>query len=755
MNSKDWGYSWNAPSDGRYKIELKYNLWYDVSSGSGDYTLKTKYDYGSKSRTHESRSWDIPLHADKGEFSTNGQWETAYTGNLNSGDKIGARMKTVDGNRQERYYGDFAVRVTRLDGKATVAINGQSFTTYGGGSWQYDFAEGEVIHYEVASSDGITGASWEVSVDERHAPEDVTVDVASTTGTELTTTGRLSSSRSTVANVPAGDTTVEITNSNGVGTVDVSADWVERTKTIDPAVEINSDAGSQTISYDGTLTDGTTVDLSDDIDESRIGGNVDLNVSVSESARGAPGQVGLEYGHTAPVSQSVDYVSETWSERYTISKTYDHARPDVALRIPWASDQVGYIRDYNVTVNGQAVSSDAAVEDGELVVDIGAVSAGDNVTVSANGSKVQSFDGAIQVVEPSVPGDELSTEIKVTELNPDGQFGLRVDGSELGDQLHYASEKSWTGGPAYTSHTADGIQILHADDASVGSTMTVETVPVSVMPDTGAIETLVEDAEKPTLSLRTGDTVGSSRVDIEYMDATSGDRYVLWSETEDTEIDADRGQSTVSFTTDGDAETYSIIQRDGAASTAGPGIAGPVDTRDGPPLLLFLGAVGAIIGGTVLARRRFDIKRRTLAIAAIPAIAVATQALTPLSPLTAPLEMSSQLVEMALQGIFQSNVLLVVAVGALLIGLWQLDERTSGSVPWYIRAIIVGLSLVWALETLSPGVILGGLRAGFDSMGPLIVIVLVGGGAYLIREWIQARRAPDTVVQFSAGNEEN
>ena len=40
-------------------------------------------------------------------------------------------------------------------------------------------------------------------------------------------------------------------------------------------------------------------------------------------------------------------------------------------------------------------------------------------------------------------------------------------------------------------------------------------------------------------------------------------------------------------------------------------------------------------------------------------------------------------------------------------------------------------------------------------MGPLIVIVLVGGGAYLIREWIQARRAPDTVVQFSAGNEEN
>ena len=141
--------------------------------------------------------------------------------------------------------------------------------------------------------------------------------------------------------------------------------------------------------------------------------------------------------------------------------------------------------------------------------------------------------------------------------------------------------------------------------------------------------------------------------------------------------------------------------------------------------------------------RRFNIGGWLLPVTATSLTAVAIQVLSPGSPLLRVAQLASE-----------SNAVTIGAVAALLIGMWQLDERTQGSVPWYVRGIIGLLSVVWALETISPGVILGGLRSGVESMGPLIVIVIVGGGAYLIREWIQARRAPDTVINAQLGREE-
>ena len=161
-------------------------------------------------------------------------------------------------------------------------------------------------------------------------------------------------------------------------------------------------------------------------------------------------------------------------------------------------------------------------------------------------------------------------------------------------------------------------------------------------------------------------------------------------------------------------------------------------------LILVFAGVGAVLVGTTFVSRRLGIGGWLLPATATSLTLIAVHVLAPVSPLTRVAELA-----------YQSNVVTIAAVGALLIGMWQLDERTSGSVPWYVRGIIGLLSVIWALETLSPGVILGGLRSGIESMGPLIVIVIVGGGAYLIREWIQARRAPDTVVRFSAGSEEN
>lgn len=81
------------------------------------------------------------------------------------------------------------------------------------------------------------------------------------------------------------------------GYVNVNLLWTETTVTTDPSVDISSGSGSQTVSHTGTISDGSTIDLSDSIDESLIDGSVTVSVSVSESVTSPVGQVGLEYRH--------------------------------------------------------------------------------------------------------------------------------------------------------------------------------------------------------------------------------------------------------------------------------------------------------------------------------------------------------------------------------------------------------------------------------------------------------------------------
>jgi len=81
------------------------------------------------------------------------------------------------------------------------------------------------------------------------------------------------------------------------GGLDISLSWTETTETVDPSVEIATDDGVQTIEHTGTLSSGQSVDLSDSIDESLIGGTVTVSVTVSDTVTSPVGQVGLEYRH--------------------------------------------------------------------------------------------------------------------------------------------------------------------------------------------------------------------------------------------------------------------------------------------------------------------------------------------------------------------------------------------------------------------------------------------------------------------------
>ena len=83
----------------------------------------------------------------------------------------------------------------------------------------------------------------------------------------------------------------------GGGVIEINSTWVETTETIDPEITVSSDSGTQSIGYSGILTDQEAVGLGDEIDESRIGGDVTVSVNVSEGVTGPVGQVGLEYRH--------------------------------------------------------------------------------------------------------------------------------------------------------------------------------------------------------------------------------------------------------------------------------------------------------------------------------------------------------------------------------------------------------------------------------------------------------------------------
>lgn len=540
------------------------------------------------------------------------------------------------------------------------------------------------------------------------------------------------------------------------GIVNVDIELAEVTKTSDPVVELN---GQQVATHSGTLADGKTVTV--DADETLVeNGTNTVNVSVSEGVDGPIGLVGMDYSHTAPDDRSVEYEGEAFSERYSVSKTWAEDTTDATLTIPWASDRVIDVRDVRVQTleNGEVVATDdspaTSNDDGDLVVELGDVQADQETVVTANGSKVRTYAGDINVLEPTVAGDDLATEIEVTSLDDEGRFGIDVSGTDLGDRVHYASATSWSGEEPYAEVTGDGDQFVWAADANVGSTLTLETSTIGVTPDTGAIEVVIEDSEEPRFSLRTGQTTGADAVDVTYTDTLSGERYVLWSVTEEREIDVDRASSPVYFTTDGDSATYTILQRDREGSAVGG--SAPASTSSAAPMVLVLPVAGISVAGLFWAGRRFGGARGVrgnvgLLMASTVVSVAAVELVTPGSLLGT----IYQSTVFALGDAAAGGIGAMVAALATLVGMWQLNERTERDVPPWVLVPAVSLSIVVALEAIRPGSVLGVLEEVLAEVGALLALILVAFAIYRWRQRNQVEQTeastPDTEVTLDLG----
>jgi len=572
-------------------------------------------------------------------------------------------------------------------------------------------------------------------------PATVSVDIGNDGTTDATVDAPVSGTNSASVDLSLSTDTVAISADNRIETVSLS--FSERTETTDPTIQLNSES----VSHPETLADGETTSLSIPASELQTGTNR-VNVSVGDgtlSSDAPPAAVGLELSHDASDEQTVDYGAETWSERYNISRTYGDATENPTLTIPFEGEVVD-INSVDVRRNGSSWGPPAAwtLDNTTLTIEFDPVDAGETLEVRAIGRKVRTVNGDIEVLEPTVEGDSLNSKIEITDRSE--EFAIDVSGS---DRIHYTAEESWSASSHAVVESGGG-QELRLPEASVGSQTRVRTAPINVVPESGASEVVIEDVDEPRFQISEGNTTGASNVDVTYYDTLSGERYVLWSESQEREIDADRAESPVAFRTDGDADTYTIRQM--AAPDSGVGGA-PVESRDvGAPLVLVVPAVGISVTGLFWAGRRFGGARgiRGNALLLVGSTVVAIAAVELVAPGTISSIVSTFV--FALSDSVAGGLGAAVAAVAVFVGLWQLQQRTSADIPWWVIGPAMGIAAVAALEAIRPGSVLGALEVVLSEYGGLVVLgglALVGYVIYQRRQTQQAEAStPDTAVDF-------
>ncbi|MDR5657285.1 surface glycoprotein [Halodesulfurarchaeum sp. HSR-GB] len=548
--------------------------------------------------------------------------------------------------------------------------------------------------------------------------------------------------------------------------------FTEVTQTQDPGVELN---GAEWANHTGTLADGETVQTTLSKETLQSGTNT-INVSTPElSADAPPMQVEVDYSHDAQDDQDVDYSAEKFSERYSVSKTYSSDRQNPTLTIPFADTAIS-IRDAEYSKNGGdwQAADNWVVENTTGEISLPDMQANDTVDVRVNATKVAVDNGAIEVLEPTPVADDLNSKIEITEHRP--EFEMLVSGAD-DDRVIYAEEKSWSEANDSSLIDASGSQTVRFPEAGVGSTATLRQAPLWAEPEND-VAISVDSGSEPRFEIGPGESEGDM-VTLEYADTVSGETYELRrvDGDYDRQIDTDTAESPVYLETIDQAATYIIGI---AESTSVQQPVGPVETEQSgtDPVMILLAVVAALgglllvvrsVGGSRISRGRSsslsipfidrslslpslptlqstnsrtgDSTSRTIVIGGLVIIALVAMEFATPEPL---LQVATSAVSSGAAP-FGELLTIIAGVGALL-GIWYLDQRTSESIPTWLMGVAAVVTVTYLLETLQPGVLLGPISEGFETVSPLFWIVLIGGGAYLIYGWIQTRRSPDTRV---------
>jgi hypothetical protein len=499
-------------------------------------------------------------------------------------------------------------------------------------------------------------------------PESVSVSV---NGGPSTT---LNDGESTDADLDLGsnDIAVDVT---GNGSANWQIDTTERTGTRDPSVTING----ETVSYSGTLGDGTTQSLT--VDESWIkNGTNNVSVSTNDPSSGPGSLVDIDYSHdTNGTVHTTTLNSTTWEEFYNVSNTYGSDVSDTVVTLPF-SENVIDIDTVRMRTNGGSwqYPNSWGLSNAKLGVNIGDVNAGDTVDVRARGRKVNVENGQIEVTKPTVEGDRLETEFKIE--NAESDFGIDVGRTSSGSNLHYLESSSWS---SDETTKFDGSQTLQLPNAPTGGTATVTTAPIKVDPLAGDVYVeWASDATntEPRFHVKPGDREGDT-VSYAFTSGVTGTEYSLYSESEGIVRDSGTANSPVWFEDDDSQETFQILTESSSSVSTGGGGGG------------FFESPSSAVQG-------------------------AAQQAAGIMPVVDP-------------------IWVVVLVVGLIGGAVAYTERRSptGSTPIYRRPA-VGLAVVVAggltVFLISPTTITGPLQTTLGAILPLAGILVLFGGAALV-----------------------
>lgn len=610
---------------------------------------------------------------------------------------------------------------------------------------------------------------WSLDWRERAASEDPSVDYDGDGTADCSVAGLLTAGETKTCQLPnLGPSDDSASVSLTSGKVDVRFNLEELSKTKNPEVYLN---GNLIGSYSGTLAAGSTTSFSASKSLLNNESNtVDVKVGDGTLSSDAPTpSVNLDYSHDATDKQSVQYSAEKWSERYNISHTWASARENAQLSIPFEGSVVA-IRDVEKRVNGstwQTVSaSNYSLSNTTLTVDLGSVKTSEKVEVRANGSKVQVYNGSIQVLDPSGVGEVLASKVEVTSK----QSGFYIAYAGISGQIYYTTNETWSSPNTYHLADAQGHKRLYAPKAPEGGTFYVKSIPVTADPKNNEVKivSVGGSSSEPAFKVAHGAIVGTT-VNYTFQDATADTTYELYSRTHDIVRDSGTAQSPLTLTDDDSNETLAFLVDDGSSGGSSDSSAGSIvvmpQAGDGNARWLPLMGVALALAGIVVVSRQpeavSDAAQNTgdaleSLLAAIPVVgpALGSGAQSGVAGLGGVLEsvVGNRIAAMAVGGAIiigaiqggivvlpQGSLVIVMVAGVALVSLVVLRELGEFSMQRWVTAVVA--TGVVAIEVVSPS------QASLTEavVGSRIFPLLAIGGLYLAYRAIQGIRQPDEV----------